>query len=329
MNNIPLRQRSLLVLVCIGVLSLGGCSKSAPTESAPAKGVEAKSADAKPEGVTLTPEQIEKLGLTTKPAKVGHYSAEAGGYGTVLAHDAVAQAAAELATAEATERQSSAALARTRRLSGTSGALSADIEETSVRQAAVDTAATTLAKQRLSTLLGQNPPWKDGSEGPTLQALANGTIKLVRASFPLGALNGAAPKTLRATRIDATVAEPGWTLEPVWSAPADSSVPGRSFFSLLRSSEVGEGERLLVYAPVGAVESGVWIPAAALLISEGKYWCYIEKSPGKFVKSEIAADKPLDDGYFLSDGVKVGEKVVTTGAGNLLAQESGSDSDAE
>src|SRR5579863_5214119 len=106
MNNISLHQRSVLVLFCIGVLSLGGCSKSAPTESAPPKGVDAKSVDAKPaaspdaeakpEGVTLTPEQIEKLGLVTKPAKVGHYRAEAGGYGTVMAHEAVAQAAAEL-----------------------------------------------------------------------------------------------------------------------------------------------------------------------------------------------------------------------------------------
>ncbi len=43
----------------------------------------------------------------------------------------------------------------------------------------------------------------------------------------------------------------------VWDAPADSNIPGRSYFALLKGADAGEGERLTVWAPVGESLSGV------------------------------------------------------------------------
>jgi hypothetical protein len=120
-----------------------------------------------------------------------------------------------------------------------------------------------------------------------------------------------------------------WKLTSIWPAPADASVPWRSFFSVLRAGELGEGERIIAWAPIGAPQPGVLVPAEAAVISDSKYWCYIEAKPGTFVRTEIDTGKPFEDGYVVTRGVKAGDTVVTQGAAQLLAQESNSGADAE
>jgi hypothetical protein len=317
--------------LCAAVLALGACHKPPSSESAKSAAEEKAAEVAKPGSgrVILTPEQVEKIGLQSEAVKAATYAEEIAGFGTVVPHESIAQAAAELATAEATEKQSRSALARTRRLSGTPGAMSADVEETNARQAAVDTAALTLARQRLSATFGQKPPWSNGENPALLQSLADGKAQLVRATFPLGTLSSEIPKTLRASRMGSAATGRGWKMAPVWSAPADASIPGRSFFAILRGSDVGEGERIDVWAPVGAVQAGALIPAAAAVIKDSKYWCYVEETPGTFVRTEIDTGRPVEDGYFVVEGVKVGDKVVTHAAAQLLAKESNTGADAD
>ncbi|GAC1307278.1 MAG: hypothetical protein NVSMB10_12710 [Steroidobacteraceae bacterium] len=115
----------------------------------------------------------------------------------------------------------------------------------------------------------------------------------------------------------------------VGAAPADANVPGRSFFALLKGGDAGEGERLQVWAPIGTATAGVVIPAAAAILSEEKYWCYVEKKPGTFVRTAIDTGKPTADGYFLAEGVVDGDKVVTKSAGQLLAKESAAGPESE
>ncbi|MEA3152203.1 MAG: hypothetical protein QOD56_3142 [Gammaproteobacteria bacterium] len=301
----------------------GAKSPDTAKEEAGAKEKEAGAKEEAAEGVTLTAEQIEKMGIVAQPVQAIQYTEEASGYGVVVSHDTIAQAAADLATAEATERLSRSALARTKKLDGTPGAVSADLEETSAQKAEIDAAALTATNQKLSSILGMNPPWKNGGKDGTLQALASGRIKLVRVTFPLGALSGA-PQSLRATHIGVSKPGAGWKMTSVWDAPADASVPGRSFFALLKASDAGEGERLQVWAPIGESVSGVVIPAAAAVLSESKYWCYVQKKPGTFVKTELDTGKPVADGYFVTEGIEPGNEVVTTSVGQLLAKESAS-----
>jgi hypothetical protein len=287
-----------------------------------------------PEGVTLTPDQIEKLGVATQPARAIEYREEAAGYGVVVNHDSIAQAAAELATAQATERLSRSALLRASKLDGTPGAVSADVEETAAQKAQVDAAALTLTTRRLSSMFGMKPPWRNGGSDAALQDLASGKIKLVRVTFPLGLVSGAAPASLRAAHIGADKPGMGWKMNVVWDAPADTTIPGRSFFAEFMGSDAAEGERLQVWAPVGEPKSGVVIPAAAAVMSEGKYWCYVEKKPGTFERIEIDVSRPTADGYFVTGGgvtggVGAGDAVVSAAAGQLLAKESGSGSEPD
>jgi hypothetical protein len=330
-----------------GCLLLSACQKgAAPGGDASPPAAAASTASAKPqaeaaeagagaqesaaEGVTLTPDQVEKLGVATQPARAIEYREEAAGYGVVVNHESIAQAAAELATAQATERLSRSALLRAQKLEGTPGAVSGDVEETAAQKAQVDAAALTLTTRRLSSMFGMKPPWSEGGGDAALQELASGKIKLVRVTFPLGVVNGAAPASLRAAHLGADKPGMGWKMNVVWDAPADANIPGRSFFAQLTGSDAGEGERLQVWAPVGGPASGVVIPAAAAIMSEGKYWCYVEKKPGRFERIEIDTTRPTADGYFVTGGgVGAGDKVVTAAAGQLLAKESGSSAEPD
>jgi hypothetical protein len=328
---------ALAALMSLGMLGLSGCHRTPSVELA--KGADSSQPEAEEEsfkgrataeaaeGVVLTAEQVEKLGVTTEPAKASDYVQEVVGYAVVIPHDTVATAVAELATAQAAQEQSHAAAARAQRLTGTAGAMSADAVETANRQVAVDAAAFALAEHRLSSVLGVGPPGVVLRERSTLQDLASGKLKLIRATFPLGALRGAPPARLRAARLEASSVggsqnSPGWILSTVWNAPADASLPGRSFFALLKGGDVSEGERLLVWAPgTGPAVRGVTVPATALVISAGKYWCYVERKPGVYARSEVLTDRPVGDGFVVTESIAVGDKLVTSAAGLLLARE--------
>ncbi len=314
-----------VVLVTCALLGLAGCQKGTSPEPPAAQDEPVK------QGVTLSADQVAKLGIATQPAGAVDYTPEVMGFGLVVPHDAIAAAVAEVTTAQAAQAQSRAAAARSQRLAGTPGAMSADATETSTRQLATDSAALALAERRLSSVIGAGP---FAAEGSALQDLASGKVKLLHATFPLGALPGATPASLRAAHLESGSAgaarKSGWSLHPVWTAPADASLPGRSFFALLQGSDAGEGERLLVWAPgSGSMQRGVAVPAAALVISEGRYWCYVETKPGVFERREVATDRPTDAGYVITQGVVAGEHLVTAAAGLLLARELNPDTGAD
>ena len=314
----------------LGMLGLAGCHPATAPE--PAKDSGATEAA---EGITLTAEQVAKLGVVSEPAISGEYQPEIAGYGVIVAHEIVATAVAELTTAQAATAQSRAVAARAQRLAGTPGAMSAEATESAARQVATDDAALALAERRLSSLIGEGAGDGTSNRAVALQDLASGKVKLLRATFALGTLPGPPPARLRAARLDAAApGEPrsprGWVLQPVWNAPADATVPGRSFFALLSGSDAGEGERLLVWAPgSGPARKGVTVPAAALVISGGRYWCYVERKARNYVRREVATDMPVGNGYLVTEGIAAGEKIVTSAAGLLLAREMNPSTEAD
>lgn len=327
-ENTAAGLRPLILLACaLGALALAGCGKS-QSEDAGKDEVAAETEGKSDAGVVLTPEQIEKLGIVTTAAVTAEFTPERTGYGVVLAHETIAQAVADVATAAAALQQSKAALARMQRLAATPGAFSAESQETAQRQELADSAALALAQRRLSATVGQHPAWAGRPSEKVLGELANGQSKLVRVTFPLGTLSGI-PGSLRLAHLDASADTPPWKTQAVWAAPADATIPGRSFFTLLEDNDVGEGERLQVFAASGAPQAGVLVPAEAVVLSEGKYWCYVEKPEKTFVRVQIDTSKPVEKGYVVTEGVSVGDRIVTASAGLLLARETNPETEAE
>jgi hypothetical protein len=335
MQQLSVRQLSLVALLSLTLL--GACGKQQPAaetakEAPEEKGAAGEKEEAGTGEVKLTSEEIEKLGITTAAAAPVQYVAAKQGFGVVMSHDAIAQAVADVATAQAGMRLSQAALARIARLDGTPGAQSAEARESAARQATVDAAALRLAEAKSSAMFGQRPPWTGQNGSKTLTDLAEGQVKLLRVTFPLGVVSGAAPNNLRVARLDAATVGERWTARPVWDAPFDSSIPGRSFFAVLQRTDVGEGERVLVWAAgdnAERAESGILVPPTALVVIDGKYWCFIEREPGVFSRAALDIGKPMADGYFVKDSIKPGDLIVTLGQGLLLARQTNPSTEAE
>ncbi len=99
---------------------------------------------------------------------------------------------------------------------------------------------------------------------------------------------------------------------------------------MLADGDVREGERLQVWASTGsAAQDGVLIPAAAVILSNDAYWCFVEKPAGTFTRTAIDTSRPLDGGYFVNSGVTAGDVIVTGAAGLLLARELNPSTEAE
>ena len=308
-----MRQVSLAFSLCL--LALAGCEKPAPA-------ADKKDDDTSP-GVHLSADDIKGMGLATTPVSAVRYQPGTAGYGMVTALDSIAQSDSDLVTAQATAAQSQAAANRARELStGEEAAISHEQLDIAEAKASADQAALGLARRKADAAFGLNPPWRDAGERfRIMAALGSGRAVLVRATFPLGALDGAKPRSLTVAPLNADTG--GLSATQIWDAPADPAVPGRSFYLLLEGSHLAQGERVTVTAPTGEAETGVRIPASALVLSESQSWAYVQTKPGTFLRQPVDISKPMPGGYFEPNGggIAAGQSVVTSGAGLLLAHE--------
>jgi hypothetical protein len=202
--------------------------------------------------------------------------------------------------------------------------------ESATRQVTADQAALELARRKLTATLGQEfPRQRGGATEKLLDELANGTVKLARVTFPPGALTDTRPKSLRVTTFDPSPGRAAWTTSELWDAPQDPTLPGRSFFALLSAPQAAEGAHLqaLAVAAAGGT-AGVLIPTAAVVVSNGQAWCYVQKKAGTFERTPLETNRPLPDGYFASSGVSPGDQVVTSAAGLLLARQTNPSTEA-
>ena len=306
---IPVLCASMLA----ALLLLSACGKGDEADKA-----KKEDADNAP-GVALTAEQVKSLGIATEPARAATYQQEIAGYGVVTALDTIAQSDADFATASAAATQSQAAAARARSLAtGEEAAVSREVVEQAESKAAADRAALTLAARKRESVFGRQAPF-GADRGALIADLAAGRAVLVRVTFPLGSIGAGLPRSLRIARLGDNGRS--WRADRIWEAPADPALPGRGFYAVVKGSDLAQNEHVGAFAPKGASAQGVEVPAASLLFGEGQSWVYLQDKPDHFVRAPVDMSRPMDDGYFIQNGVEPGQKVVTSGAGLILSRE--------
>lgn len=306
------------LILALAAFILVGCGQGASDAD---KDKDKKDADTA--GVTLTADQVKSLGVATQPVRTAVWLRQVTGYGTVVPLDTVAQSDADYLTAAAAAQQSEAAAKRARSLAtGEEAAVSREVVEAAQSKADADAAALALARRKADAAFGIHAPWHNEAERSQLMnALSSGKTVLVRVTFPLGALPGAVPAKITVSRLGGE--SQGWTSNRIWEAPADPNLPGRGFYVLVSGSDLAQNEHVYASVPVGQAQSGLWVPASALVMSDGANWVYLQGGDNHFERSQVDTGKPLNDGYFVPGGgdLKAGKKVVTEGAGILLSRE--------
>jgi len=75
-------------------------------------------------------------------------------------------------------------------------------------------------------------------------------------------------------------------------------------------------------AAAGEAETGVLIPAVAVVLFEGQAWIFGEgDEPGRFERKAVELTRALPGGWFAARDFKPGDRIVTAGAASLLADE--------
>ena len=316
-DSLRLRTVSSALFLAFSAFGLVACEKSlAPEEEAES---------AKPAvpalHVVLTGEQIGHLDIRTAVIAAAEFTPKLQGFGIVVRFDELAQTESEVETAEAAARQSASALARARKLNVAHFA-SGEALDAAKKQAETDEALLALAKRKESVAYGRGAPWKTPAERRKIfDSLAKGEKTLVRVTFASDGMPVDPPGSISVRRLVNRQAQVEIKSEMVWDAPADASMPGRSLFVLMPGGALAEGERLLAFADSGARLSGVLIPETAIVMSDGKIWCYVAETNGSFGRRPVDTTRALPGGYFAGDGFRVGEAVVTQGQSLLLAYE--------
>jgi hypothetical protein len=303
--------------------------------------------------VRLDAATTARLGIEVATLKAAEFRGEAGGFGVILPFDGLAQTDADLATAEAAVEASRAsaeaskvALDRAQGLFNANVSVSRQTVEAAqrqlgadLRQAAADTAQLNLARRKAVAQWGQSLPLTDRAERTALLArLGTGDTALARITFSNGTIGDTTPASVKIERIAAASGAASWTTNRVWSAPADPTVPGRSFYCLIdRARGLLPGERVLVSIPMGKMQQGVIIPSDAVLIAEGMGWYYDRETVMPviplapffiFNRRKLDLSQPTSDGYFVAGGDSKAV-VVVEGAGLILARETGASDDED
>jgi len=314
--------------VCIGAMASVGCHSGKERDAAEAKTesdaapASAPDASMKRGTIELDPQERTHAGIRSIPGAAVSRRTEIAGYGVVLSHDTIAQAVAELRQAEAIAAQSRAALARAQHLANTPGAMSADQVETALRQSAVDSSGASLARQKLSALIGR-PLSQGGARENLLRSLADGERKLLRTTFAAGDAALPANATIRVFRLGSREPQPTETIGPAWAAPADPSIPGRSYFAVLAGDTLAEGERVTTSAMTAETLSGVIVPPDAVVLFDARPWFYVEHANGAFARLPLDTNRRVEGGYALSTALGNDDRIVVEGAAILLAKEQG------
>ncbi len=275
--------------------------------------------------IVLTPDEYTHLGAATESARAVSYTPEVHGYGIVLSTATFAQMDADIESARAAVLQSQASLDRYRKLHRAANAVSMEALDVAQHQATADSVALALADRKESSAFGPDAPWRGPQRNAELiSKVVSGASVIVQATFPLDTRFGAAPLSFSIEHLSEQHTPVNSGTSVIWRAPADPTIPGQSFFTIIDAHDLEQGEHVVVYAPTGTALSGARIPAEAVVIAAQQAWCYVLEAPLTFRRVAVDMSRPLDGGYFVTSGVKPNQQVLVKGTGLLLAREFGS-----
>ena len=276
---------------------------------------------------TLARSGIEVAALTANTSPVNGQA-----YATVLAVQDLADARSAHATAKAQldKAQASAELARKdyqrldqlhnddRNVSDKvfqAGAAALATEQANVRAAQIALQSTLAGVvQRYGDVIAG---WLSGDTA-TLKRVLQQQEALVQITLPGDAANAAPPKNVRIqvtenTYVPATLVARSPRMDP--------RVQGVSYFYLAPSQALVPGMNVIALVPTTQDATGVNVPQSAAVWWQGKSWVYVERSPEHFARVEVRADQPTSNGFVVRSGLRINDRVVTTGAQLLLSEE--------
>lgn len=107
------------------------------------------------------------------------------------------------------------------------------------------------------------------------------------------------------------------------AAEADPLTRGPAFLYRLRApwAELRPGAALVAFVPERRVAGTLFLPDRAVVQWNGLAWAYVERTAGSFVRVRLDTQRPVRGGWLVASRFARGDRIVTTGAEQLLSEE--------
>ena len=263
----------------------------------------------------------ERIGLHVQPLAALELPDEVRGFGRLLDPLALSGPVYDRDAARATFESSEREYRRVQTLQrGNTNASQRDLE---AARAAFerDRAALAMAEAHLVSAWGSAGVARE--DLPALaQSLVARKISIARIDVPIGEALLREPVAGRvASLADAAAAAIDGTL--LGPAPdVDPTTQGRGFLLLLEQAPWAPGTAVTAWLAIsGPPLAGVDVPRSALVRHAGQTFVYAQTSEDGFVRRAVRLDRPTREGWFVANGLAAGDRLVVTGAQQLLSAE--------
>jgi len=312
---------AFLVAACRKEKDEKGKSEEKAGEKAPAAESHVKHGTNDEVIVTVETNLQQKIGLQTTALEAAQVSPEVKAYGHVLDPSGLASVVADLVTAQAAQLASEAELKRLKTLASQNNASERSVQAGEAT-AAHDQAQAQSVRLRLLGSWGNAISQRNDLPG-FAQSLGSLTSALVELEVPAGDAPAAIPTGARVYTLgNETNALEAQVLGPAPSV--DPQMQSRGFLLLVSSNSLGlaPGAAVTGYLNLpGEPRAGVLLPGSAVVRFAGGTWIYRQTADDSFERQSVNLDVPEGNGWLVTTGLKSGDKVVTTGAQQLLSEE--------
>ena len=292
-------------------------------EAAPAAGNTGHSVERKANGAALLkldkPTQ-NRIGLQTAPLQPARLNPELKVYGRVLDPAPLIALYLDQTSTQAAYEATTREHQRMKTLHAQNQNVSVRAVETAEAAAKRDQTLLEAARAKFSLALGRTTLKPD--ELPAfIQSLTTLQSALVQLEVPVGETLSSPPLGARITSLAS--AAPTTAARLLGPAPsADPATQGQGFLFLLPTNAWPAGAAVTGFLTLpGEPRSGFLLPGSAVLRHEGDTCVYLQTGEETFQRHHVLIEHPLANGWFIQEGFAAGQRVVTIGAQQLLAEE--------
>jgi hypothetical protein len=274
--------------------------------------------------IAIRPAAQKEIGITTEILKPTVQPIEIEAYGFILDPAPLSKLNGDLLSAQAALAAATAQYRRTSRLYAEQKNIS--LRDLQVAQASYLTDGSQLEalEQLLRNNWGEEVARMDTQERSQLvNALIDRREAMARVTAPIGDQLDDAPRT-------AQIIVLGHEEQPVkaralYAAPTIvPTLQGQAFLALIATTQfpLRPGAAVSARIPIlNAFQRGVIVPRSAIVRYAGSEWVYRELDGDRFVRLEIVPAEIIGQGYFVTENLAPGMRIVMIGAQTLLSEE--------
>lgn len=312
-------HRHVLVLFCLSLIACDGSPQQANQRQEPTR------SEVSDLSLILPSEAARRIGVETTVLPATSYQPVVPANAVVLDPGPLFANLADLSVATAAEQFGARNVQRLRTLVQDEGNVAQQDLEQAETQYQQDSFKRNAVSQQLRSQWGERLL---GADAETIaKQLATGRLALMR----IDVLQTAQPDWSSA-KVQFAGELGNCLVHSAWRAPIAS--PARrsdSWYVLIHGTcQWAINTRAQIEIPIAqTIVLGVVIPRSAVIYADGAPWVFVARSENAYERRKVSIDRPAQDGYFDDHVVLAGERVVSQGAGLLLAAQIGADQDED